>query len=103
MRALFADPAGYDAWAAGWRRRLLDEPTTPAARRDSMSAANPAFIPRNHMVQAALAAAIEHQDFAPFAALLDVLSRPCEDQPGRERYAAPPAPEERVLRTFCGT
>ena len=103
LRALFADPAGYDSWAARWRRRLLEEPAEPAARRAAMQAVNPAYIPRNHIVQAALAAAVERQDFAPFVELLDVLSRPFEDQPGRERYAAPPAPEERVLQTFCGT
>ena len=103
VRALFADPAAYDGWAACWRCRLLDEPTDPAARRAAMQAVNPAFIARNHLVEAALAAAAERQDFAPFAEMLDVLAHPYEDQPGRERFAAPPAPEERVLQTFCGT
>ena len=103
VRALFADPGAYDGWAARWRRRLLDEPADPQARRAAMRAANPAFIPRNHIVQAALAAAIGQQDFVPFEALLEVLSRPFDDQPGRERYAAPPKPEERVTQTFCGT
>ncbi len=103
VRALFADPASYDSWAERWRRRLLDEQTDPPARCAAMRAANPAFIPRNHIVQAALAAAVERQDFAPFEEVLDVLSRPYEDQPDRARYAAPPAPEERVLQTFCGT
>jgi uncharacterized protein YdiU (UPF0061 family) len=68
-----------------------------------MRAANPAFIPRNHLVEAALKAAVEREDFGPFEDLLEALSRPYEDRPGLERYAAPPAPEERVLQTFCGT
>ena len=103
VRALFTDPAAYDSWALLWRQRLAAEPAEPQARRAAMRAVNPAFIPRNHVVQAALTAAIERQDFAPFEALLVVLSRPYDDQPGREAYAAPPVPEERVLRTFCGT
>ncbi len=103
VRALFADPSSYDAWAGRWRARLQDEAMQPAARRACMQAVNPAFIPRNHLVEAALEAASGAQDFAPFAALVEVLSRPFEDQPGREVYAAPPAPEERVQQTFCGT
>ncbi len=103
LRRLFADPTSYDAWAERWRRRLAEEAVPPEARRVAMQAANPAFIPRNHLVEAALAAAAERQDFSPFEELLDVLSRPFDDQPGRERFAAPPAPEERVLQTFCGT
>jgi serine/tyrosine/threonine adenylyltransferase len=103
VRALFADPAAYDAWAAGWRRRLAEEPSDAAARSAAMRAVNPAFIPRNHLVEAALDAAVGRQDFGPFEDLLEVLSRPYEDRPGLERYTAPPAPEERVLQTFCGT
>jgi uncharacterized protein YdiU (UPF0061 family) len=103
VRALFADPAAYDACAAGWRRRLAEEPSDAAARSAAMRAVNPAFIPRNHLVEAALDAAVGRQDFGPFEDLLEVLSRPYEDRPGLERYTAPPAPEERVLQTFCGT
>jgi len=61
--------------------------------------ANPAFIPRNHMVQAVLDAAIERQDFQPFEELLDVVSRPYEDRPGLERYTTPAAPRC-VSQTF---
>ena len=103
VRALFTDPGAYDAWAGRWRERLAEELETPAARAAAMRAVNPAFIPRNHLVEAALKAAIEREDFGPFEDLLEVLSRPYEDRPGLERYAAPPAPEERVLQTFCGT
>ena len=68
-----------------------------------MGAANPAFTPSNHLVEAALKAAIERENFGPFEDLLEVLTRPYEDRPGLERYVVPPAPEERVLQTFCGT
>ncbi len=103
VRDLFVDPSAYDAWAARWRQRLAFAFETPEARRDAMRAVNPAYIPRNHNVEAALNAAIENDDFGPFEALLTVLSRPFDDQPGFARYAAPPAPSERVHQTFCGT
>jgi serine/tyrosine/threonine adenylyltransferase len=103
VRALFADPAGYDTWAAPWRRRLDEEPISAQERATSMRKINPAFIPRNHLVEAALDAAVERQDFQPFEELLDVVSRPFEEMPWLERYATPARPEESVRWTFCGT
>jgi serine/tyrosine/threonine adenylyltransferase len=102
-RALFADAAAYDSWAMGWRQRLAREPGEPEARRAAMQAVNPAYIPRNHNVEAALQAAVERQDFGPFEELLDVVTRPYDERPGLERYMAPPGPEQRVYQTFCGT
>jgi uncharacterized protein YdiU (UPF0061 family) len=102
-RAQFADAAAYDAWAERWRLRLSEEPADAAARQAAMRAANPAFIARNHQVEAAIGAAVERQDFLPFETLLAVLARPFDDQPEASYYAAPPRPEQRVLATFCGT
>ena len=101
--ALFADPAAYDAWATRWRARLAVEPTDPAARRAAMNGVNPAFIPRNHRIEAVIEAAIARDDFAPFHELVTVLARPYDDQPAFAAYAEPPQAHERVLRTFCGT
>ena len=58
---------------------------------------------REQLVTGVLAAATERADFGPFEEMLQVLSRPYEEQPGRESYLAPPLPSERVLQTFCGT
>jgi uncharacterized protein YdiU (UPF0061 family) len=100
---LFADPAAYDEWAARWRQRIGDEPQDPAARRAAMRAVNPAFIPRNHRVEAVIEAAVNRDDFALFEELLAVLSKPYEDQPALSGYGDPPEPHQRVLQTFCGT
>jgi uncharacterized protein YdiU (UPF0061 family) len=103
VRVLFADPGAFDAWATGWRERLRAEPASPRERAATMRSASPAFIPRNHIVEAVLTAAVERQDFGPFEELLDVLSSPYEDRPDLERYATPARPEEYVTATFCGT
>ena len=103
VRALFGDPGLYDAWATRWRARLATEPLDPAARRAAMDRVNPAFIPRNHRVEAVIQAAIARDDFAPFHELVTVLARPYDDQPAFAAYAEPPQPHERVLQTFCGT
>src|SRR5882672_2414847 len=103
VRRLFADPAAYDEWALRWRQRISDEPSDPAARKSAMRTVNPAFIPRNHRVEAVIDAAVNRDDFALFEELLTVLSKPFEDQPALSGYADPPEPHQRVLQTFCGT
>ena len=84
------------ALLAAWRAR-------GAADAAAMDAVNPLFIPRNHLVEEALSAAVERDDLAPFDALVAALARPFDDQPRGSRYASPPRAEERVLATFCGT
>jgi uncharacterized protein YdiU (UPF0061 family) len=103
IRQLFAEPVPYDEWAARWRRRLDAEPQNPAERQAAMRSVNPAFIPRNHRVEAVIDAAVVRDDFAPFEELLTVLSRPYEDQPAFASYMEAPEPHQRVLQTFCGT
>lgn len=103
IRSLFVDPTTYDGWALRWQRRLADEPLDAAERRAAMNSVNPAFIPRNHHVEAMINAAVDDEDFAPFEELLSVTSRPYDDQPDFERYAEPPLAHERVAATFCGT
>jgi len=105
-RAPVADPGpaeGWlDDWLGAWRARLARETRDEAARQAAMRAVNPAFIPRNHRVEAALSAAYQG-DLAPLDALTAVLADPYADQPGREAHAAPPRPDEVVRATFCGT
>src|SRR5260370_41318401 len=64
---LFKKPDAYDAWVERWRERLAREPPDAAARPSAMRAANPAHIPRNHRVAAALPAAVEPEALPPFA------------------------------------
>jgi protein adenylyltransferase len=103
VRQLFADPTSYDEWAIRWRQRISGEPQAATARQSSMRAVNPAFIPRNHRVEAVIEAAVNRDDFAPFEELLTVLSKPYDDQPALSGYAEAPEPHQRVLQTFCGT
>lgn len=97
-RDQFTDPGAYDNWAEGWRQRLAGE----AAPGALMRASNPAFIPRNHRVEQMIAAAVSG-DYAPFHRLNSVLARPYEDQPDHAEFARPPAVDEVVQATFCGT
>jgi len=97
LRAALAQPPALDGWLERWRARSAG--TVPGA----LLAINPAYIPRNHRIEAAIAAAQERDDFGPFEELLAVLAAPFVERPGYADYENPPRPEERVLRTFCGT
>ena len=103
VRNLFTDPSACDQWMARWRERLAREDAEPATRRAAMQAVNPAYIPRNHRVEAVIRAAVDHDDFGPFEELLAVLSTPFADQPDSASYAQPAQHHERVYQTFCGT
>ena len=103
VRDLFVDPTAYDGWASSWRDRLAQEARDPSETGAAMRRVNPAFIPRNHRVEAMIAAAVEHGDFAPFEDLLAVLAHPYDDQPAASHYAEAPAGGGVGYRTFCGT
>jgi len=100
---LFNDPGAFDDWAARWRQRLSKEGAQVSDRRAAMRASNPAFIPRNHLVEEAIFAAVGKGDLLPFENLVAVLSMPFDDQPNCGRYAEPPRPDQVVRQTFCGT
>jgi uncharacterized protein YdiU (UPF0061 family) len=105
LRSLFGDAAGApDGWLARWRERLRAAPQAPAGRAAAMARANPIYIPRNHQVEAALAAAVEHDDLAPFDRLLAVLAQPFDERAADAQFAQPaPADQTAGYRTFCGT
>jgi uncharacterized protein YdiU (UPF0061 family) len=92
------------AWHSRWqeRRHEADE----ASREDAlvkMRLANPAYIARNHQVEAALTAAAERHDLQPLHRLLEVLASPYEEQDGFEAYAQPAPANNVPYQTFCGT
>ena len=93
-RGLFLDLAGFDAWTARW---LAVGPDAAA-----MDRANPAYVPRNHLVEEALTAATEG-DLAPLGRLLEAVAAPFDERSGLERYAEPAPDSFAGYQTFCGT
>jgi protein adenylyltransferase len=93
-RSLVLDLATIDGWLERWRA------CGPAA--ETMDRVNPAYIPRNHLVEEALEAATSG-DLDPFHRLLAVVTSPFDERPGLERYAAPAPESFGAYRTFCGT
>jgi uncharacterized protein YdiU (UPF0061 family) len=93
-RGMVLDLAAFDAWAERWQALQPD-----AALMDQV---NPAYIPRNHLVEEALAAATEG-DLGPFNRLVDVVRMPYQERPGLERYAGGAPEDFGSYQTFCGT
>jgi uncharacterized protein YdiU (UPF0061 family) len=58
LRAVIGRTDFYEAWIARWRERLSREPQNGSARRTAMLSVNPAFIPRNHRIEAMIDAAV---------------------------------------------
>lgn len=103
LRQLYADATAFDRWRLDWQARLAREPGAPADRAAAMRRVSPVYIPRNHLVEAALESAVEHGDLGPFRALLSVLARPFDEEPGNEVYAQPAPVGGLPYLTYCGT
>ena len=99
---LFRTPE-FIQWHGLWQARLARQAESGAESRRLMNHSNPAVIPRNHRVEAALQAAVEQGDYSVTEKLLEVLSRPYTEDSGQTEYRMPPAPSDRVYQTFCGT
>lgn len=98
--APFAD-AEFQIWHPSWTQRLAQQPQSPSETAALMRTTNPAVIPRNHLVEEALAAG-SSGDLQTFGRYLDVLAQPFYDQPD-PTFTQPAAPSSEPYQTFCGT
>lgn len=85
-----------------WRERLAREGRPREEVVASLNQANPVVIPRNHQVERAIAEAREG-DLTHFRALASALQAPYEERPDLAPFKTPPAADEVVTCTFCGT
>jgi serine/tyrosine/threonine adenylyltransferase len=93
LRPLFEDFTAMADWLPRWRARAGDGVV------GRLLAANPAVIPRNHQVEAALGAATGG-DMAPFHALLAAVQQPFVEQ---EAFMLPAPSGFGPYVTYCGT
>jgi uncharacterized protein YdiU (UPF0061 family) len=95
-----------DAELEAWHRRLdarrLRQPQSRAEAEDLMRRHNPAFIPRNRLVEEALQAATTVHNFSVMERLLNVLTTPYDHDRDSPKGSTPDDPG-RPYVTFCGT
>ena len=102
MHALFDMPLAFDAWVRPWLDAVNTDTRDANDIADAMDTVNPAYIPRNHVVETALAAASKG-DLAPLDSLMDVLLDPFHERDGLQDYARPMPSDWEGYQTFCGT
>lgn len=99
--SIYQHPA-FRQWYGRWQQRIVEQGSSRADMLGLMGCHNPVYIPRNHLVENALTVAESDGDMAPFEALLEVLAKPYEFQPSRQKYSDPGEHNPGYL-TFCGT
>jgi serine/tyrosine/threonine adenylyltransferase len=73
-------------WLRAWWHLTRQEDASPQVLAQRLRAVNPKYVARNYLAQEAIDLA--HQgDASGLATLMQVLERPFDEQPGRERYA----------------
>jgi len=102
VKSLFEFPESFSSWLDRWRRHSDKDDITIASRQKNMLSANPAFIPRNHLVEEAIQQAYAG-DFAQFHRLNQRLANPYVYEEKDRDLAEPPRPDQIVQQTFCGT
>jgi uncharacterized protein YdiU (UPF0061 family) len=103
LRNFFEDSGKFDQWHVKWQERATREAIPTDVRVSAMNRVNPIYIPRNHRVEEALAAAVQDADFSRFERLLNVLSKPFDERQGLDDYAQPAPGGFGPYKTFCGT
>jgi uncharacterized protein YdiU (UPF0061 family) len=96
-----ADP-DLEQWHRRWVARRARQPQSPGETEELMRRHNPAVIPRNHNVEAALLAATREDDLSVMERLLDVLARPYDHERDLPMFNTGSSGGQ-PYRTFCGT
>jgi serine/tyrosine/threonine adenylyltransferase len=78
--------AQLSAWLARYATRVREDGTEDGERRLRMHRVNPKFVLRNYVAQLAIERA-EQGDGSVVQELLEVLQRPFDEHPGKERFA----------------
>ncbi|MDR3501107.1 MAG: YdiU family protein [Legionella sp.] len=92
-----------EQWVNDWSSYVRQQAMDIKVIKNQMNQVNPAYIPRNHLVENAINHFIKDNDRSLMDALLLVLKNPYQQQADTEQLQSLPQPEERVMQTFCGT
>jgi uncharacterized protein YdiU (UPF0061 family) len=103
LRDLFLDRAAFDAWAARYAAALRQQGSLDAERSKAMRAVNPKYILRNHLAEIAIRRATDERDYSEINRLHALLTRPFDEQPEYEPYAAEPPDWAKQIEISCSS
>lgn len=102
LRNDFVDRELIDHWFGDYVARLLSESSNDLERQKLMNQVNPKYVLRNHLAQFAIERA-QKKDFSEITKLLDILSKPFDEQPDYELYALAPPPNLDTVEVSCSS
>ena len=102
LRNEFINRESIDQWFADYVKRLKVESSNDSERQKSMNEVNPKYVLRNHLAQIAIERA-QQKDFSEVKKLLEILSKPYEDQPDNEFYSLPPTQDFQAIEVSCSS
>ena len=101
--AIYQD-SGFRDWLQQWKDRLSRQAESFTQSQVLMNQHNPAIIPRNHLVEDALSAAVDRDDLKPLNKLLEATADPYHAGDDYPEFTQAPTPAfEAAYKTFCGT
>lgn len=102
LRDDFVDRDAIDKWFADYVTRLQSEANNDLERQVAMNQVNPKYVLRNHLAQQAIERA-QAKDFSEVSKLLQILTKPFDEQPENESYALPPPPNQHAVEVSCSS
>lgn len=103
FKGQFSNSINTSEWLSQWLQRVSRDEPSPERSALIMDAVNPIYIPRNHKIEEALDAAVNHNDLEPFRVMLAVVSEPYSERMSDDEFAKPPLTTSAPYVTFCGT
>jgi len=98
----FIDRDAIDLWFNDYVARLQNESSIDSERQLAMNQVNPKYILRNHLAQHAIEQA-QKQDFSEVSKLLEILSRPFDEQLEFDAYSLAPPPHLDAVEVSCSS
>jgi len=98
---MFDSCSELQSWIHDWKIHIKNKDI--AAAIDLMSKNNPVFIPRNHIIEKIIGAAMEENDFSLLDKALIAFSKPYEFSSEVIGFMNAPTLNQKVHQTFCGT
>ena len=98
----FNDREEIEVWLIDWQNQLKEEHKDIASLAEQLDSINPAFIPRNHILQEVIEGAYEN-DFTKFYEMIEIIKNPFVANKETSSYMTAPLEEQKISKTFCGT
>ena len=93
----------FKKWYESWQARLAKQNKSRDEIKKLMQSNNPTVIPRNYIVENAIKAAVNNNDYSVINKFLEALKNPYDYSNISEEYSKIPAVPSCPYKTYCGT